>query len=211
MSSVSRISLILGGARSGKSSLAEKLAERRAGEHGVLYLATLQPFDSEMEARVVQHQASRPATWRTIEAPYTLRESLFAGLQTEKLTLIDCLTVWSGNLVLRESGLELTEAIAEDELLPQTPPQAEPDYRRVESEIQLELETLIAQARQRELGLIIVSNEVGMSLVPPYPLGRAYRDLLGRVNQHVAALADEVFLVVAGIPVDLKRLQAELE
>lgn len=209
-----RISLILGGARSGKSSFAEKLAQARAGENGVLYVATLQPFDEEMRERVIKHKASRPASWRTVEAPFELASGLFAGLKKEKLALIDCLTVWTGNRILRESGLDIDHAVLEDDpegAIPEASlTEKQPDYVKLEVDIIKELEEMITEARRRKTGLIMVSNEVGMGLVPPYPLGRAYRDLLGRVNQRLAALSDEVFLVVAGIPVDLKKLQAEL-
>jgi adenosylcobinamide kinase/adenosylcobinamide-phosphate guanylyltransferase len=182
----------------------------------VLYVATLQPYDDEMQGRILRHQKSRPSSWHTVEAPYALASSLFASLQDEKLALIDCLTVWTSNLVLRESMQAAGVGIMEDDLNgpsePQEPlpGQTQSDYQRIEAEIMTELEGLLTEARQRNLGLIIVSNELGMGLVPPYLLGRAYRDLLGRVNQRLATLADEVFLVVAGIPVDLKRLSAEL-
>jgi adenosylcobinamide kinase/adenosylcobinamide-phosphate guanylyltransferase len=209
--SSARITLLLGGARSGKSALAEKLAQHRARETGVLYLATLQPGDAESRDRIARHQSSRPASWRTIEAPFALATGLFEGLQSEKVVLLDCLTTWTGNLIMRESGYEWGgELLADDEIAPPTNPTAEPDYNRLELDIIKELEALISRAKERELGLILISNEVGMGLVPPYPMGRAYRDLLGRVNQRLAALADEVLLVVAGIPVDLKRFQAEL-
>lgn len=216
MPNTNRITLVLGGARSGKSSLAEKLATKRAGETGVLYLATLQPYDEEMRERVVRHRASRPAKWRTVEAPYNLAESLLGGLQSEQLALIDCLTVWTGNLMVREGGYSMGEVLEEDlaeaaQEKAANQAKIEPDYQRLELEIMQELEEIIKAARQGSLGLIIVSNEVGMGLVPPYPLGRAYRDLLGRVNQRLASWCDEVFLVVAGIPLDLKKLAAELD
>lgn len=181
----------------------------------MLYVATLQPYDAEMQERVVQHRASRPASWRTVEAPLSLASGLFAALQSEKLALIDCLTVWTGNLMVKESGIKMGE-IEDDNLNPEqeaenAPAEFQPDYKRVEAEIISELEGILKEARARQFGLIMVSNEVGMGLVPPYPLGRAYRDLLGRVNQRLASLADEVFLVVAGIPVDLKKLEAALD
>lgn len=232
-----RITLILGGARSGKSSLAEKLAQSRAGEGGgVLYVATLAPGDAEMRARVVQHRASRPAAWRTLEAPYSLTDRVLATLQGETLVLLDCLTIWAANRLMAavEPDLLPSTGIFEEELAGPTgqvepaAPAAEPgevataelspaplpaltiDYQALESEMGAELDRLRAALQGRGIGLVLVSNEVGMGLVPPYPLGRVYRDMLGRLNQRMAAQADEVFFVLAGIPVELKRLQAEL-
>ncbi len=208
-----KISLILGGARSGKSALAERLAQARA-EAGVLYAATLLPYDTEMRARVIRHRASRPATWRTVETPYKLAEGVLSTLQNEKIVLVDCLTVWTANLLMRASGMEHlhTGEVAEEAEPPQNNPaiEPEPDYVGLEAGIIAELESLVLSLRQRETGLLLVSNEVGMGLVPPYPMGRAYRDLLGRVNQRMAQLSDEAFMVFAGIPLELKRLQAEL-
>ena len=241
-----KITLILGGARSGKSNLAEKLAYQRAKtENGVLYLATLVPSDNEMVQRVGQHRAARPATWRTLERPYELAQPVSEYLQQEQIVLLDCLTVWASNWLIREEG-SLADLMS-DPLPDQTASTPKPlanlssplepdreetitsdlqvdfpgasasrqpkqfDYAALETTLLEELEHLIAGLRQRGIGLILVSNEVGMGLVPPYPLGRLYRDLLGRINQYVARMADEVFMVIAGIPVDLKQLQAKFE
>lgn len=240
----SQVSLILGGARSGKSALAEKLASLRAGE-SVLYVATLLPYDQEMRDRIKQHRQQRPASWLTLEEPYNLRASLEKALENHTVVLLDCLTLWTSNLILRESQLatDLIERngmygeIYDDEVatrpaskrfmlpqldtdreeditsdlqyIPPLRPQATPDYNRLEREILAELNELVQFLRQKKCGFIVVSNEVGLGLVPPYPIGRIYRDLLGRVNQQLAALADEVFMVYAGIPVELKKLQAE--
>jgi adenosylcobinamide kinase / adenosylcobinamide-phosphate guanylyltransferase len=211
-----RITLILGGARSGKSHLAEKLARSRAANTGgVLYVATLAPADAEMRERVIQHRASRPATWRTLEAPFDLTGPVMAALQAETLVLLDCLTIWTANRLMAamEPGLLTPPEVFEEELpeSPARPDQPVTDYRALEDDLGSELDRLLAGLRGREVGLVLVSNEVGMGLVPPYPLGRAYRDMLGRLNQRLAAQADEVFFVLAGIPVDLKRLQVELE
>ena len=247
-----KITLLLGGARSGKSRLAEELAYKRATEpNGVLYVATLQPGDDEeMRDRVARHRAARPATWRTLETPFDLAETVLERLQNEQIVLLDCLTVWTSNRLIREDGT-LTNHLGEihddqpsvkvatngqsassssslepdreetitsdlqDELrsvrLARPAPPNKPDYARLETALIAELETLINGLRQRGVGGLIVSNEVGLALVPPYPLGRIYRDLLGRVNQRVAQLADEVFMVFAGLPVELKKLQATLE
>jgi adenosylcobinamide kinase / adenosylcobinamide-phosphate guanylyltransferase len=184
----SRLILLLGGARSGKSALAERLAARLAGDGGVLYVATAQAGDDEMRVRIAEHQRRRPASWRTLEAPHDLAGGIREHAASASVILVDCLTVWTSNLLLREAG--------ETETL--TPEQ--------ESVIVSQLADLLATCRSASATCLLISNEVGLGLVPPYPLGRAYRDLLGRVNQRVAAAADEVYLLVAGIPIDLKAL-----
>jgi adenosylcobinamide kinase/adenosylcobinamide-phosphate guanylyltransferase len=186
----------LGGARSGKSHFGEKLAIQRAGENGVLYVATAEPFDAEMRNRIAKHRAERPPTWRTVEAPHALFNQIKANGQTEKLILIDCLTVWTSNLLLRESSFD--PANPDDISLP--------DMFRLETHIMAELNELLSYCRENDYSLIMVSNEVGMGLVPPYPMGRVYRDMLGRVNQNLALQADEVFMVLAGLAVDWKKL-----
>ena len=246
-----KVTLILGGARSGKSALAEKLARRRASTGAVLYVATSVAIDQEIRERIARHKASRPANWRTVEAPYELASQVLANLQNEQVVLVDCLTTWTGNLMLRESQRQAAllgtqafygeiyddaipphlahtspnqpssalepdreEDITSDlqlEVASKSPtPVIPPDYARLETTIIAELENLVAQLRERKLGLLLVSNEVGMGLVPPYELGRAYRDLLGRVNQRLAGLADEAVIVFAGLPIELKKLQAGL-
>jgi adenosylcobinamide kinase/adenosylcobinamide-phosphate guanylyltransferase len=184
----SRLILLLGGARSGKSALAERLAARLAGAGDVLYVATAQAGDDEMRARIAEHRRRRPASWRTLEAPLDLAASIRQHAAGASVVLVDCLTVWTSNLMLREAGDSETLAPAQ------------------ESAILTHLADLLAACRSTSATCLLISNEVGLGLVPPYPLGRAYRDLLGRVNQRAAADADEVYLLVAGIPVDLKAL-----
>ncbi|MBN1813580.1 MAG: bifunctional adenosylcobinamide kinase/adenosylcobinamide-phosphate guanylyltransferase [Anaerolineae bacterium] len=185
--------LLLGGARSGKSSFAEKLTAQ-FGER-VLYVATAQARDEEMATRIDVHRQSRPSAWRTVEAPTRAGEALRAALavQPVDIVLLDCLTLLVSNVIL--DGLWLSEEDFEsvDEAAAQ---------RRVEAEI----EGLLEAFRESDLVWIVVSNEVGWGLVPPYPLGRVYRDLLGWANQRLAAEADCVYLMVAGLPVDIKAL-----
>lgn len=182
-----RAILILGGSRSGKSLFAEKLADECGGQ--VLYLATGKAVDDEMRERIEAHQKSRPSSWQTIEVDadlpdILLRETCSASQNTEgerysdghKAVIVDCLTVYVA---------ELMEAryFGEEEILTH--------FQRVVD-------------KSKGLTLIMVSNEVGMGVVPPYPLGRAYRDILGKVNQSVAAAADNVYMMMAGIPVMIK-------
>lgn len=191
-----RLILILGGARSGKSSYAETLAARMAGGEPVTYVATATASDDEMRERIARHRESRSSAWRTIEAPYDPASALAASRATEAsgVILLDCLTLLVSNVLLGGSHAEFDP----DRFDPRA---AE---RRVEQTIAALLEAYRSGARS----LILVSNEVGMGLVPPYPLGRVYRDVLGRVNARVAAEADAVLLMIAGLPVEIKALAA---
>ncbi len=179
-----RLALVLGGARSGKSDFAQALALKRAGGD-VLFVATAEALDDEMRARIALHRAARDLRWRTLEAPRRVAQAL-ATAPHAKGVLIDCLTVWTSNILLA------SEPTAEQELA-------------------RELNDLFEWYQASNTELIIVSNEVGMGLVPEYELGRAYRDLLGTANQQVAANADEVFWLCAGIPLELKARAVRLE
>lgn len=170
---------VLGGARAGKSAFAEGLA---ASGKRVLFVATAEARDNEMAARIANHKARRPAHWDTFEEPVALAETLAAQAQRYDTVLIDCLTLWVSNLMLRE-GASIDPAAACRQLLDV--------YEH-------------GQARW-----IVVSNEVGLGVVPPAELGRAYRDQLGTVNQIVARRADKVYLVIAGLALELKALGAK--
>jgi adenosylcobinamide kinase / adenosylcobinamide-phosphate guanylyltransferase len=185
-----RLILLLGGARSGKSTLAEQLAERLAPDGRVLYVATAQAGDDEMRERIVAHRSRRPAEWRTLEEPLRLAERLGAEVGDARVVLVDCATLWVTNLLL--------DACGESEDVPPT----------VEASVLNATADLLNAYERGVATYVVVSNEVGLGLVPPYPLGRAYRDVLGRVNQRLAAAADEVYLLVAGLPVELKALAA---
>jgi adenosyl cobinamide kinase/adenosyl cobinamide phosphate guanylyltransferase len=163
------LTLLLGGARSGKSALALRLA---AAREPVVFLATGEPRDREMETRIDRHRRERPATWRTIEEPLRLREAI-EGVPPAQTLVIDCLSLWVANLL--ERGEPVDDAAA-------------------------------AVAAARGGTTIAVSNEVGLGLVPATPLGRDYRDVLGRVNALWAEAAERVYFVVAGRALPLERL-----
>lgn len=177
-----RLTLILGGARSGKSAYAQRWATARSTH--VLYVATAEAGDTEMAARIAAHRAERPAGWLTLESPRRVGAAIRRVSQTVDVVLIDCLTLLASNVVA---------ALPE----PATAEAAEPA-------LTAEAEDLMAAYQQSQAHWLVVSNEVGLGLVPLYPLGRLYRDALGRMNQYLAARADDVLFMVAGLPLVVK-------
>jgi adenosylcobinamide kinase / adenosylcobinamide-phosphate guanylyltransferase len=173
-----QVLLVLGGVRAGKSAFA--LARAHEAAH-VVFLATAEAGDDEMRERITRHQAERPATWITVEAPLEIANAATEAVLPEGTLVVDCLTLWTSNLLCR----------------PDVPTDVTGDALR-------ELDALLQRMRARAANVILVSNEVGMGIVPDTPLGRRYRDLLGTVNARAAALADEVTLLVAGLPWRLK-------
>ncbi|MGI6165991.1 MAG: bifunctional adenosylcobinamide kinase/adenosylcobinamide-phosphate guanylyltransferase [Limnochordia bacterium] len=183
------ITLVTGGARSGKSTFAEQLASGREGT--VLYIATSVATDEEMRSRIQAHQQARPKTWQTVEM-YRGFELLLGNddFHQAGTLLLDCVTIMVSNLLL-ESKLDF-ERCSMAELGP------------VEDMVRGEVGALVELVRNQHKDLILVTNELGMGLVPPYRLGRIFRDVAGRVNQYLAQAADEVYLIVSGLPVKLK-------
>jgi adenosylcobinamide kinase/adenosylcobinamide-phosphate guanylyltransferase len=169
------VTLVLGGVRSGKSRWAQELAEK---SERVAYVATAQARDAEMRAKILRHQEDRPTHWQTIEEPLELARVLTDCGEKFDLLLVDCLTVFVSNL------METAEADA-----------ASMDRR---------IDDFLEALRNASAAVVLVSNEVGCGVVPPYPAGRVYRDALGELNQRVAAIADNVVLMVAGLPLALK-------
>jgi adenosylcobinamide kinase/adenosylcobinamide-phosphate guanylyltransferase len=166
------VTLVLGGARSGKSRHAEQRVE--AGAACGTYCATATAGDAEMAARIAAHRARRGPFWRTLEEPLALAAVLATEARRERPLLVDCLTLWLSNVMLAGRGVED------------------------------ETDGLCAALRRAAGPVVLVANEVGMGLVPETPLGRSFRDAAGRLNQQVAAIADRVVFVAAGLPLVLK-------
>ena len=169
--------LVLGGARSGKSRYA--LAEARRAGGRVAFLATAEPTDQDMARRIARHRAERPRDWITVEEPQDVAGACRRLARERDLVVVDCVTVWVSNRLARGDGDESIAAAAAD------------------------LAKLMAE---RAVSLIVVSNEVGGGVHPPTAIGMRFRDLLGAVNQDLAAAADAVTLMVAGVPVPIKAL-----
>ncbi|MBT7190492.1 MAG: bifunctional adenosylcobinamide kinase/adenosylcobinamide-phosphate guanylyltransferase [Anaerolineae bacterium] len=189
-----KLTLLLGGARSGKSTFAENRASEIGGEN-VLYVATSESKDDEMKERVVKHKADRSSAWETVEAPRNVAQAIRQARSDAPVTLLDCMTFLVANHLM-------DAAAPEDD--PFDEPSADPFDEKIEADVVAEVEALVAYVNERDVELLVVSNEVGLGLVPPYELGRAYRDILGRANQILARHADEVQLLVAGIPMRVK-------
>lgn len=166
------LTVLLGGARAGKSALALELAGHHDGP--VVYVATAEPGDDEMAARIAQHRHERPAEWRTVEEPFELRSAL-ASVEPESCVVVDCLTLWVSNLLTRgDDVVAEAEAIAE-------------------------------LAAGRAAPTIVVSNEVGLGIVPASPVAREYRDVLGAVNAAFVRRAADAAFVVAGRALPLQE------
>jgi adenosylcobinamide kinase / adenosylcobinamide-phosphate guanylyltransferase len=171
-----RVTLVLGGARSGKSRYAQILASRY---RRVTFLATARPSDAEMRARIALHRRDRPASWKTVEAPLDLHKTITSESLKADLLLVDCLTLFLANAMRKRRSARLAT------------------------------EQLCRAIRSSRASVIVVSNEVGSGIVPAYRSGRRYRDLLGEMNQEIAKIADQVVLMIAGIPLTVKGKRGE--
>jgi adenosylcobinamide kinase / adenosylcobinamide-phosphate guanylyltransferase len=181
------LTLVLGGARSGKSTFAEKLAKQSGG--AVVYIATAEPGDAEMIERIAKHKAQRPAEWQTLEIPFGIGPGVQESGCRPDVFLLDCVTLLMSNLILQVS-VDVDQPPEED----------------IQAAVDAEIDALIETIRNTDAHWIVVSNEVGLGLVPPYPLGRVYRDAIGRANQRLSRVADEVFFLVAGMVMPLHEL-----
>lgn len=163
---------VLGGARSGKSRYAQARAESLPGD--LIYVATAQAFDDEMAERIARHVADRGPRWSTLDVPLDLPAAILANAAPARVLLVDCLTLWTSNLMFAERDLDAeTEALA----------------------------TAVTQAAGP---VLLVANEVGLGIVPDNALARRFRDVAGRLNQAIAAAAEEVQFIAAGLPLRLK-------
>ena len=171
--------LILGGARSGKSAYALHLA--RGKRRRVAFVATAEPLDRDMAVRIERHRRERPSSWLTVEEPVELVPALRRLAGRADLVVVDCLTLWVSNLLQR---------------------------KMIDEPILAEADALAKLMDERQFSLVLVSNEVGLGVHPETAQGLRFRDLLGLVNQRVAAAADQVLLMVAGYPLTLKASKA---
>lgn len=177
--------LVTGGARSGKSQFVQEMALRL--ELPVLFVATAEVGDDEMKCRIAEHRKTRPTGWRTLEATAHICRRIEQSIGNAQIVIIDCITLLVSNIV---TGSCL--------------PDGQVDMGKVEEKLNTEIEGLIRCIQQAKATFIMVTNEVGLGLVPVNPMGRLYRDLLGKANQRLARQADEVYLMVAGLPVRVK-------
>jgi adenosylcobinamide kinase/adenosylcobinamide-phosphate guanylyltransferase len=176
------LTFILGGARSGKSTYAQQMAEESGKP--VTFVATALAFDDEMAARIAVHRAERPAGWRTLEVPREVGKTLLGDQAVGSVILLDCLTLLANNVILSLPDAENGPA--------------------AQAALDGEIDALLEAYSVGNADWIIVSNEVGLGLVPAYPLGRVYRDALGRANQRIASSATRVIFMVAGLPMMVK-------
>jgi adenosylcobinamide kinase / adenosylcobinamide-phosphate guanylyltransferase len=182
---MSKITLLLGGARSGKSFYAQEAAKK---VNKVLFVATAEAGDPDMQRRIRKHQEERPANWRTLEATSHIGRQIEETIEDEELVIIDCITLLVTNLICQTNEEDFDTC----------------DESVMEKRIYAEIHELRDCLKNVDAEFIIVSNEVGLGIVPDNRISRIYRDLLGRANQMLAASADEVYLMVAGIPLRVK-------
>lgn len=180
-----QITLILGGARSGKSTHALRLAKGTGKP--VTFIATAQAFDDEMSARIQKHKAERPANWQTLEIPSTI--AAHSDQIQSDVVVLDCVTLLVSNLLMQ---FVENDRVNESSFL---------------EAVRQEIDALLSVIDESEKSWIVVSNEVGLGLVPPYQMGRVYRDGLGWANQRLAKEAEKVILMVAGIPVPIHEFK----
>ncbi|MCX6012509.1 MAG: bifunctional adenosylcobinamide kinase/adenosylcobinamide-phosphate guanylyltransferase [Chloroflexi bacterium] len=179
-----KVILLLGGVRSGKSRYAQAMAPEIGKK--ILFVATAEALDKEMQHRIEVHKKNRPQNWCTLEVTRGIGKKIESDIGDSHVVIIDCITMLVSNLVGEASTI------------------SESDYRTIEDLVNQEIKELIECINRVKAHFVIVSNEVGLGIVPQTGIGRLYRDILGKVNQDLASIATEVYLMVAGIPVAVK-------
>jgi len=183
-----KLILVTGGARSGKSTFAEELVKKNGKK--VLYIATANDFDDEMKHRIKKHKEQRPTTWETLEAFKDFDNILNKHIADKDVVILDCITIMVANIMYEGCDDWNNMTIMEID--------------KMEVMVNKEISSLIGVIREGNIPFILVTNEIGMGVVPEFPSGRVFRDIAGRVNQSLAKAADEVYLCVSGIPVKIK-------
>ena len=187
-----RIIFCTGGARSGKSEFAETLALSKEGQKG--YIATGRAYDEEMKHRIHLHQERREKVWNNYEIPYAMSAEIQKVLYECSVVLVDCLTMWTTNLVLQDGEFTSQEDINNRE-------------RFILSEVQAVLDVIRSHRGDDEKTVIFVTNEIGLGIGPENKLARIFRDSMERVNRMVAVEADEAYMTVSGMTIDIKALE----
>ena len=185
---MSKIILVTGGARSGKSTYAERLC--KAQNNKTAYIATSIPFDEEVKERVRKHKASRPQEWTTYEIYEKVDEKILEIARQHQTVILDCVTLMVNNLMFKEH-IDYEQCSSQE-------------INQLETKIRRAFTRLLKAIRKTELYFVFVTNEIGMSPVAANRLTRVYTDIIGRINQQIAAESDEVYIVVSGIPMKIK-------
>ena len=185
---MSKIVLVTGGARSGKSNFAESLCINQ--NNSTAYIATSIPFDDEMKDRVKKHKESRPQNWETYEIYKDIYTIVKEISKKHKTVILDCVTLLVNNLMFTY-GIDIDDAKQEE-------------INQLELYIKDQVNKLIIELKKTELYVVVVTNELGMGVVPANKLSRVYTDITGRINQQIAQSSDEVYFVVSGIPMKIK-------
>jgi adenosylcobinamide kinase/adenosylcobinamide-phosphate guanylyltransferase len=188
------LTLVLGGVRSGKSRFAEELAHKLGGDD-VLFVATAENRDGEMDHRIQKHKESRPASWVTLEQPLKVGQAVLDREESSRVIVIDCLTILVSNALCRDPSLVLSPRSID----------------QIHHQLTNEIDKIVEVARVSKIHVVVVSGEVGLGIVPEHPLGRAFRDLLGWANQSLAKHANATYLMISGFAVPLHKIATSVD
>lgn len=185
---MSKITLVTGGARSGKSNFAEELCKKKSSK--VSYIATAIPFDDGMKDRIKKHKDQRPNYWNTFEIKMNVYKNLDEIIKKSDVILLDCVTVLVNNIIFYDD-LDFDNITYKE-------------VDKLELKVKNEFKNIIEIIKKSKIDFIFVTNEIGLGIVPENKLARIYRDIVGRMNQYIAKNSDEVYFVVSGIPNKIK-------